>query len=339
MPADEGDKSTVLHVYNVENFYAAVVEAYIQWQTALVKAVVRASLSGDTTMYLRGHQLCIRRLASLLPVASAHRHGQKWRCECNCCLFMWGLRNYCAHHWARDGAAFAISGGRWRSGSLWSRQHNARFDDNRGDLRTHAPQVHIPASQDVEEAPPVRRGGPRARRRRPEVQPGTRRRRLHAVPVGQLRPLARRESGAGAGRPRAQLPAHRTAGARQGDAAGVGGARTGRSRSGRWSLKRPRFGCCGSQGPASAARIWPETFNACRKSTDSACRLPGAPADSSRQNDLLRRRGSGRIMRFRSHGKQPVDAVAGRRRVLGGTRSSGRRRCRVCAAGAASERG
>ena len=144
MPA-EGDKNTVLHVYNVENLYAAVVEAYIQWQTALVEAVVRASLSGDTTMHLRGHQLCIRRLASLLQVASAYRHGRRWRCECNYCLFMWGLRNYLAHHWGRDDAEFAISGGRWSSRSIWSRQHNAGFDDNRGYLRTYAPQVRIAA--------------------------------------------------------------------------------------------------------------------------------------------------------------------------------------------------
>ena len=81
MPADEGDKNTVAHVYNVENFYAAVVEACIQWQTALGEAVVRASLSGATTMHLRGHQLCIRRLGSLLQVASAYRQGRKWRCD------------------------------------------------------------------------------------------------------------------------------------------------------------------------------------------------------------------------------------------------------------------
>ena len=145
MAADEGDKSVVLHVYNVENLYAAVVEAYIQWQTALVEAVLRASLSGDTIMRLRGHQLCIRRLASLLQVASAYRHGRRWRCECDCCLFMWGLRNYLAHHWGRDDAAFAISGGRWSSGSIWTRQYNARFDDNRGYRRTYAPQVRIAA--------------------------------------------------------------------------------------------------------------------------------------------------------------------------------------------------
>ena len=139
MPADDGDKGTVLHVYTVENLYAAVVEAYIQWQTALVEAVLRASLSGVTAMHLRGHQLCIRRLASLLQVASAYRHGRKWRCECDCCLFMWGLRNYLAHHWARDDTEFAISGGRWSSGSIWTRQHNTRY------LRTYAPQVRIAA--------------------------------------------------------------------------------------------------------------------------------------------------------------------------------------------------
>ena len=54
MSADEGDKNTVLHVYNVENLCAAVVEAYIQWRTALVEAAIRASLSGATTMHLRG---------------------------------------------------------------------------------------------------------------------------------------------------------------------------------------------------------------------------------------------------------------------------------------------
>ena len=56
-----------------------------------------------------------------------------------------GLRNYCAHHWARDDATFAISGGTWSSGSIWTRQNNARFDDNRGYLRTYAPQVRIAA--------------------------------------------------------------------------------------------------------------------------------------------------------------------------------------------------
>ena len=41
MAAGEGDKNTVLHIYNVENLYAAVVEAYIEWQTALVETVIQ----------------------------------------------------------------------------------------------------------------------------------------------------------------------------------------------------------------------------------------------------------------------------------------------------------
>ena len=83
MAPDEGDKNRVVHIYNVENLYAAVVEAYIEWQTALVEAVIRASVSGATAMHFRGHEHCIRRLANLLQVASAYRQGRKWRCECN----------------------------------------------------------------------------------------------------------------------------------------------------------------------------------------------------------------------------------------------------------------
>jgi len=145
MAADEGDKNTVLRVYNVENLYAAVVEGYVEWQTALTEAVIRASLAGAAAMHFRGHEHCIRRLANLLLVASAYRQGRKWRCECNYCLFVWGLRNYLAHHWTRGGAEFAISGGRWSSGSIWTRQNNAHPDDNRSYLRTYAPQVSIAA--------------------------------------------------------------------------------------------------------------------------------------------------------------------------------------------------
>ena len=58
---------------------------------------------------------------------------------------MWGLPNYLAHHWTRDGVEFAISGGRWSSGSIWTRQNNAHPDDNRSYLRTYAPQVSIAA--------------------------------------------------------------------------------------------------------------------------------------------------------------------------------------------------
>ena len=51
------------------------------------------------------------------------------------------------------------------------------------------------------------------------------------------------------GRPRARLPAHRTTGARQADAAGVVGAPTGRSRSSGRRLKMPRFRLLRVTGP------------------------------------------------------------------------------------------
>ncbi len=115
-----------------------------------------------------------------------------------------GLRKYLAHHWACDGAESAISGGRWSSGSIWTGSTTLASATIAATFVPCA-GAHRRGPQDVEEAPQVRRRGPCARRRRPEVQPGARRVRLHAVPVGQLRRVARRESGAGAGRPRAWL--------------------------------------------------------------------------------------------------------------------------------------
>ena len=136
-------RQRVLHIYNVENLYAAVVEAYIQWQLALVEAVIRAALSGEPGVRLRGHERCIQRLATLLQLASSYREGREWTCECNYCLFVCGLRNYLAHHWTRGHAEFAISGGRWTSGSIWTRQNNPDVDDNRGYAHTYAPHVSI----------------------------------------------------------------------------------------------------------------------------------------------------------------------------------------------------
>ena len=63
MSAD--DREAVLHIYNVEMLYAAVVDGYVDWQTAIVEAVLRASLSGDTAEHLRGHERCVSALASL----------------------------------------------------------------------------------------------------------------------------------------------------------------------------------------------------------------------------------------------------------------------------------
>ena len=141
MTAPEVDR--VLQVYDVENLHAAVVEAYIDWRKALVEAVIRAELSGAATTRLLGHELCVRRLASLLQLASSYREGREWTCECNYCRFMNGIRNYLAHHWTRGGASFAISGGRWRRGSVWTERHDPDADDDRVDVHTYGPHVDI----------------------------------------------------------------------------------------------------------------------------------------------------------------------------------------------------
>ena len=98
--------------------YAAVVDGYIDWQTAIVDAVLRASVSGEKAMHFRGHERCLSALASLLQFTNAYRQGRDWSCECRYCRFMGGLRNYLAHHWTRDDESFALSGGQWRTGSV-----------------------------------------------------------------------------------------------------------------------------------------------------------------------------------------------------------------------------
>ena len=122
MTAPEGDR--VLQVHDAENLHAAAVEACIDWQ----KAVVRAELSGAATTRLLGHELCVRRLASPLQLASSYREGREWTCECTCCRLMNGIRNDLAHHWTRGGASFAISGGRGSRGSVWSERRNPNAD-------------------------------------------------------------------------------------------------------------------------------------------------------------------------------------------------------------------
>ena len=142
-PVDAVDRETVLHVYTVETLYAAVVDAYVDWHTAIVQAVVRASLSGDKAVHFRGHERCVSALAALLQFTNAYRQGRGWSCECRFCLFMGGLRNYLAHHWATDDERFAVSGGTWRHGSVWTRQHNATPDANRVFFRSYAPRVSV----------------------------------------------------------------------------------------------------------------------------------------------------------------------------------------------------
>ena len=82
MDVKDIDLQQVLHIYNVETLYGAVVEGYVEWRTALVEPVVRAELSGAATVHPGGHELCVRRLANLLQLASSYREGREWSCEC-----------------------------------------------------------------------------------------------------------------------------------------------------------------------------------------------------------------------------------------------------------------
>ena len=154
-------------VYTVETLYAAVVDAYVDWQTAIVEAVLRASLPGDQAVHFLGHERCVSALASPRQFTNAYRQGRGWSCECRCRRLPGGLRNYLAHQWTRD-ESFAISGGQWRQGSVWTRQRNATPDANprllpvlraAGERRRREPGAD--AAQEE-----VRRGGPPARRRR-----------------------------------------------------------------------------------------------------------------------------------------------------------------------------
>ena len=134
---DENDKRRARHLYHFEMLYAAVVEGFIEWQTAIVEAVICAWLSDATPPCLRAHERCTAKLASLLQLATSYREGREWRCECHHCNFMCGLRNYLTHHWTRDGRDFAISGARWRGISVWTDRNE------RGYAHTYAPCVTV----------------------------------------------------------------------------------------------------------------------------------------------------------------------------------------------------
>ena len=221
MAADEGDKNTVLHVYNVENLYAAVVEAYIQWAD-------RPGRSRDPGVVVRRNRHAPPRPPALHPQAGESAAGR----QCLSAGPEVALRVQLLPLHVGAPELLPPLGPRRRGVRHLGRHMELGQHLDPAAQRSLRRQSRLPSylcsagahrrgPQDVEEAPQVRRGGPRARRRRPEVQPGTRRRRLHAVPVGQLRRVVRRQSGAGAGRPRARLPAHRTSRARQGVAASV----------------------------------------------------------------------------------------------------------------------
>ena len=136
MDVKDIDLQRVLHIYNVETLYAAVVEGYVEWRTALVEAVVRAELSGAVTLHPDGHELCVRRLANLLQLASSYREGR----ECHYCRLLAGVRNYLAHHWGRGHAAFAISAGWPNAAAAAARQDNA---DDGNEPYGYAPHVDV----------------------------------------------------------------------------------------------------------------------------------------------------------------------------------------------------
>ena len=133
--------------------------------------------------------------------------------------------------------------------------------------------------------------------------------RLHAVSVGQLRRVERRESGAGTGRSRARLLARRTYRARQGDAAAFGGARPGQSRSGERSLKMPRLGRWGHTDRPSAEWTCPvpstllQIDRLCAPPRVGAQPTPAAGTTCSTGRGAKGSRGCGGP---RSHGKRVV---------------------------------
>ena len=132
------DLQRVLHIYTVETLYAAIVDGYVEWRSALIEAVVRAELSGAATMHPAG--LCFRRLANLLQLANSYREGREWSCECHYCRLLAGVRNYLPHHWGRGHAAFAIWAGPAPAAATATRQDNGA---DGSDPRTYAPHVDI----------------------------------------------------------------------------------------------------------------------------------------------------------------------------------------------------
>ena len=105
------DKQRVLHIYNVETLYSHLVNSYIEWQAAVVEAIVRTN-SGDSQkdMFVQ-QERCVWKLTCLLYMADSYQAGQgQQRCQCPKCGFARALRNYFAHHWTRKRGDFALRG-------------------------------------------------------------------------------------------------------------------------------------------------------------------------------------------------------------------------------------
>ena len=198
---DENDKRRVLHLYHFEMLYAAVVETFIEWQTAIVEAVIRASLSGATPPCLRAHERCTSKMASLLQLATSYREGREWRCEC-----------HLPQLHVRPSELFDPPLDEGRRGLHDRRRSLARNQcldgPERARLRPHLCPVRDggPRRQGAEEAEQVHHCGPCARRRRAAGQFGADRRRAHGLPVCEPRVVARAEPRAGAGPSKAHYP-------------------------------------------------------------------------------------------------------------------------------------
>ena len=99
MTVADADLQRVLHIHTAETLYAAVVEGYIEWRTALLEAVGPGRIDRrrpdaprlGTTCASAGWPICGR-------LASSYREGREWSCECHYCRLLAGVRNYLAHH-------------------------------------------------------------------------------------------------------------------------------------------------------------------------------------------------------------------------------------------------
>ena len=120
------DKQRVLHTYNVETLYNHVVNSYVEWQTAVVEAIIRANSGNSPKSMFVQQERCVWKLTCLLYMADSYRAGQgAQRCQCPKCGFARALRSYLAHHWTRKTGDFALRGSSWRTATVLV---------NRGDL-------------------------------------------------------------------------------------------------------------------------------------------------------------------------------------------------------------
>lgn len=56
--SDRTDKQRVLHIYNVETLYNHVVNSYIEWQTAVIEAIIRTNCALSTKYMFLQQEHC-----------------------------------------------------------------------------------------------------------------------------------------------------------------------------------------------------------------------------------------------------------------------------------------